>query len=387
MYRKFPSTLSIQPPDAPYSGYLVITDEEAEAQDTFCWGLCKRKKVKKLPFPQDRILTIVYSSEYGETTATKVLFIPVLDKPLSSNRYYVIRARGKYKGKAYKCSREEDVMACCFNEMLTDRKPKPFNLKDLYQQVKIHSHQSGGFFAKSIAPNGIPPKVLRRKGWKVQSSSLYRIRLSEALGLDTSLRALVPDFNFPIFRKRSASVIVGKWYCPFIFVREKGRLKHQMKKSMFYSMTLEQKWEEIYSCVNIVDEENDVVIVNANVQREVILVAGKEAVNDDRNSHNNNGFIWFKVGNQNGRRRVVGVGLNSAIVENVKWVQEEGGWVNNGTEREVRVERVEQIRSENGWQRFGCYVLVESFVLRRMDGSMVLKWDFRHTDKIQCKWE
>ena len=100
MYRKSPSTLSTKPPDAPYSGYLVITDEEAEAQDTFCWGLCKRKKVKKLPFPQDRILTIVYSPEYGETTATKVLFIPVLDKPLSSNRYYVIRAKGKYKGYA-----------------------------------------------------------------------------------------------------------------------------------------------------------------------------------------------------------------------------------------------------------------------------------------------
>ncbi|KAK4542842.1 hypothetical protein RGQ29_033174 [Quercus rubra] len=386
MYRKSPSTLSTKPPDAPYSGYLVITDEEAEAQDTFCWGLCKRKKVKKLPFPQDRILTIVYSPEYGETTATKVLFIPVLDKPLSSNRYYVIRAKGKYKGKAYKCSREGDVMACCFSEILSDRKPKPFNLKDLYQQVKIHSHQSGGFFAKSIAPDGIPPKVLRRKGWKVRSSSLYRIHLNEALGLDTSIRALYPDFNFPIFRKRSAPVIVGKWYCPFIFVREKGRLKHQMKKSMFYSMTLEQKWEEIYSCGNVVDGDNDVVIVNADVQREVSLVSGKEAVKDDRNIHNN-GFIWFKVDNQNGRRGVVGVGLSSAIVENVKWVQEEGGWVNNGAEREVRVERVEQIRSENGWLRFGCYVLVESFVLRRMDGSLVLKWDFRHTDKIRCKWE
>ena len=102
MYRKSPSTLSMEPPDAPYSGYLVITDEEAEAEDSFCWGICKRKKVKKLPFPQDKILTIFHSSEYGETTATKVWFLPVLDKPLSSNRYYVIRAKGKYKG--YVCS-------------------------------------------------------------------------------------------------------------------------------------------------------------------------------------------------------------------------------------------------------------------------------------------
>jgi hypothetical protein len=102
MYRESPSTLSMEPPDAPYSGYLVITDEEAEAQDSFCWGICKRKKVKKLPFPQDKFLTIIHSSEYGETKATKVWLLPVLDKPLSTNRYYVIRAKGKYKG--YVCS-------------------------------------------------------------------------------------------------------------------------------------------------------------------------------------------------------------------------------------------------------------------------------------------
>ncbi|KAG2709989.1 hypothetical protein I3843_04G004400 [Carya illinoinensis] len=386
MYRKSPITLSEQPPDAPYSGYLVITDEEAEAADSFCWGICKRKRVKKLPFPQDKILTIFYSSEYGETTTTKVLFIPVLDKPLSSNRYYVVRAKGQYKGKVCKCSREMDVMTCCFSDTLRDKRAKPFNLRDLYQQVQIHSHQSGGFFAKSIAPDGIPPKFLRKKGWKVRGSSFNRVRLGEALGLDASLRELLPDFNFPIFRKRSASVVVGKWYCPFIFVREKTRVRRQMKKTMFYTMTLEQKWEEIYSRGKANSEDN-VVIVNADVQREVTLVARQEAVKDDR--HAQNGFIWFRVDNsQNGRRarRVVGVGLSYAIVENMRWVQEAGGWV-NGAEREVKVERVEQITSESEWQRFGCYVLVESFVLRRMDGSLVLKCDFRHTHRTRCKWE
>lgn len=98
MYRKSPSTLSIKPPDAPHSGYMVITDEEAESKDTSCWGLCKRGKVKKLPFPQDKILTIVYTSDYQEATTTKVWFIPVLDQPLSSNCYYVIRANGRHKG-------------------------------------------------------------------------------------------------------------------------------------------------------------------------------------------------------------------------------------------------------------------------------------------------
>lgn len=102
MYRESPSTLEMKPPDGPYSGCLVITDEEADAQDTLCWascGLCKRKKVKKLPFPQDKILTIVYTSDqYHDTRTTNVWFIPVPDQPLSSNCYYVIRAKGRHKG-------------------------------------------------------------------------------------------------------------------------------------------------------------------------------------------------------------------------------------------------------------------------------------------------
>lgn len=101
MYRKSPSTLSTPPPDNPYSGYLVLTDEEADAQDTLCWtscGLCKRKSVKKLPFPQDKILRVSYTSRYIETYTTKVWFLPVPGKPLSSNCYFVIRATGKHKG-------------------------------------------------------------------------------------------------------------------------------------------------------------------------------------------------------------------------------------------------------------------------------------------------
>lgn len=101
MYRKSPSTLSIEPPDAPYAGYLVLTDEEADSQDTLCWiscGICKRKRVKKLPFPQDKILSVIYTSEYNETYTTKVWFLPVPGKPLSSNCYFVVRAKGRHKG-------------------------------------------------------------------------------------------------------------------------------------------------------------------------------------------------------------------------------------------------------------------------------------------------
>ena len=283
-------------------------------------------------------------------------------------------------------------MSCCFRDVSRDKKPKPLNFKDIYQQVKIYHHHSGGFFAKSVAPYGLPPKFLRRKGWKVRCSSLNRLRLSEALGLDTSLRAQLPNFNFPIFNIRSPSVVVGKWHCPFPFVRDRStKPKTQMKKSIFYTLTLEQWWEEVFSCGNVDNnnQENSVT-VNAYVEREVYLVAGMEAVRENRSGHG--GFSWFKVYNPNGRRGVLSVGLSSAIVEHIKYVLEEGGWV-NGDEREVKVERVEEHSSssssnnDNRWRKFGCYVLVESFSLRKLDGSLVLKCSFRHTQRIKCKWE
>lgn len=398
MYRRSPSTLSMPPPDGPYSGYLVITDEEAEAEDTCCWRLCRRKKVKKLPFPQDKIFSVTHASEYEQTSSTKVWFLPVPDHPLASNRYYVIRAKGRQKGKAYKCSREADIVTCCFTDILNDQRPKPFNLKDLYQIFKIHSHQSGGFFARSITPDGIPPSFLRKKGWRIRTSGSYRsCKLSEALGVDAPLREKLPDFNFPISRKRSPPVTVGRWYCPFIFVRDNGtRVKHQMKKSMYYSMTLEQRWEEVYTCGNDhhhekSDEGDDngggggggVFIVNVCVEREVVLVSGMEATRNG--STDANGFFWYRAYDAYNKRRA-NVGLSSAIVEHMRWVQEAGGWAyGHGRERVVRVR--EEARCQSEWLRFGCYVLVESFCLRTLDGKLVLRYDFRHTHKVKCKWE
>ncbi|XP_044478970.1 uncharacterized protein LOC123205959 [Mangifera indica] len=381
MYRNFPSALSVEPREGPYSGFLVITDEEAEAEDSFCWGACKFRSVKRLPFPQDKLLTVVHSSDYQEISKTKVLFIPVLDQPLSSNRYYVIRAKGKYKGQACKSSRENDMGICCFNNIINDEKPKPFDHRNIYQQFKIHRYQWHNFFAKSAATDGLPPRFLRKKGWEVRNSRLVRSRLSEALGLDNSLRALLPSFDFSISSKRSNSNVVGTWYCPFIFVREKARLRHQMKRSVFYKMTLEQRWEEIVSCQN---NGSNVVNVNTMVKREASSVFGMEALRDNRENHA--GFVWFIVYDRNRVKRA-SVGLSVAIVEKMRWVEEEGGWVGGGREKEVRVQRVEENTSESGWQRFGCYVLVESFALRRMDETLVLRCKFIHTQHIKCKWE
>ncbi|KAL4303782.1 hypothetical protein GQ457_10G027810 [Hibiscus cannabinus] len=78
---------------------------------------------------------------------------------------------------------------------------------------------------------------------------------------------------------------------------------------------------------------------------------------------------------------MAGVGLSLVIVERMKWEEERSGW-KGGHERLKKMEK-------NGgvWNKFGCYVLVERFVLRRMDGSLVLTYDFKHTHVVRNKWE
>lgn len=98
LYRSSPESLSQPPPDGPNSGYLVILDEEAET--SCCFGLCKGCYVCDLPLPQNKNLTINYS-EGEHNVQYHVLFVPVLNQPLSSNQYYVIRRKGKHKGYVY----------------------------------------------------------------------------------------------------------------------------------------------------------------------------------------------------------------------------------------------------------------------------------------------
>ncbi|XP_077236560.1 uncharacterized protein LOC143878130 [Tasmannia lanceolata] len=352
LYRKSPEAAVMSPPEGPNSGYLVLFDEESEAEAT----------IRDLPFPQNKILTVKYTKSQGKTQHThsdKVLFIPVMDQPLSSNRYYVIRADGKHQGKASTCSREEDIGTCCFCNYVRDVKPPPLTHMNIYQQVEIVPRRLSGYFtAKSVAQDGFPPEFLRRKGWRVYTSTPRDCQLGEAHGINVSLRICLPDFNFPISNKRSSSMVVGKWYCPFMFFGEEGSLKDQMKKSLFYEMSMEQLWEEVHMCENDGSQGN-FVEVNASVRREIAWLHGEEAVQED--------YL--------------------AIVERMRWEEVRGGWV-EGKEMDVKVERVEEFGGGGGgWKKFACYVLVERFVLRRMDGSVVLTYDFRHTHRAQCKWE
>ncbi|CAK9157332.1 unnamed protein product [Ilex paraguariensis] len=384
-YISFPESLSL-PPEGPNSGYLVIQDEESETYT--CFGLCKDRFLADLPFPQNKDLTLRYSSGAGENQSVSrddVSFIPVLNLPLSSNRYYAIKPHGNHKGEAYASSREEDTVTCCFGLSSRDVKSRPLDPHDTYQQFEIALYETccnpnGNFFAKSVAPDGFPPYILRRKGWQVYGKTPKDYELGEASGLNSALRARLPEFNFPMSYKSSEGVVVGKWYCPFVFIKD-GPLRDQMKRSMFYEMTLEQRWEQIFASENNSSEGNS-VFVDFAVQTEVVLVAGKEAVWNERDVVD--GAIWFTSFGNVGEG--VSVGLRVEIVERMKWEQGRAGWV-GGEDRLASVKRVEEFGGIGGWRKFGCYVLVERFVLKRMDGSLVMTYDFKHTHHIKSKWE
>ncbi|GAU48520.1 hypothetical protein TSUD_242980 [Trifolium subterraneum] len=454
-YKKSEEALSLPPPEGPNSGILVIQDNDLEP--TSCFGLGQYHEVKGLPFPQNMNLELFYRSGISLNRTTRyhnVAFIPVLNQPLSSNKYYVIHLHGKKRGavrseyklvlysdprvlqpvvtvkivstdnqcsnhlitsdvrlttwfgllvlawdlrvysslrEAYINSREEDVETFCFYNSVSEVPLHPLDISDIHQEFEIYPRRSkvtlrSGFSAKSVAEDGYPPRFLSRR-WKVSASTSSNDScLGEASGADDSLRSNKPEFKVSIANKCSGSVVVGKWYSPFMFIKEGTHrtLKEEMRKSMFYEMTLEQKWEQIFTCEND-GKKGNTVNVDAVVQKEVVVIAGWEAMVDDNIMDVAENFLWFNSFNNVGEKN--SVGLSTAIVERMKWEQEKVGWI-GGKEKEFRVKKVEEFEgSVNGWKKFGCYVLVETFVIKRLDGSIVLTYAFKHSHQLRTKWE
>ena len=275
------------------------------------------------------------------------------------------------------------MKTCCFGFCILDtgKKTEPFNPKNVYQQFEIRKgDRRDSYVAKSVAPEGTPPSFLSREVWEVSALTTTDFELKEAAGIDRNLRARLPDFHFPLSQRSSAPVAVGNWYCPFMFIKE-GKLKDQVSISRYYGMKLEQRWEQIFAS-EYNSSDGYSVVVNAVVQRETVAVAGREAAPDSRNTVD--GVMWFRSSGDVGGGTSVGLSLE--IVEGMKWERERGGWL-GGDETEVTVKRVEGFGGIGGWKKFGCYVLVERFVLTRMDGSLVLTYDIKHTHQIRSKWE
>ncbi|XP_020083158.1 uncharacterized protein LOC109706624 [Ananas comosus] len=380
IFKAFPETAFQPPPEGPSSGYLVHKDEVSDGGDSACcWGLCEGTRVRDLPFPQNRILTVRYSEQQGENSShysAVVFFIPVLDKPLSSNHYYVVVGKGKDKGKIYTCSKEEDMSTWCFCQCINDVKPSPFDHRNIYQQMEIVP-KKGKFTAKSAAPDGFAPWLFRKKYWRVYAAQPENYSLSDALGLDIALRSRPLKLDFPITVEDTPKSAIGKWYCPFFFVKENRSFKEQMSNAMFYEISLEQIWEQIYAKGNFYGDCANVVEVNTSVQSKRVTVNGEVAVE----AADVDGFVWFA--NVVSRRESFGLSL--AVWNRMRLEQSREGWVDAGEER---VERVEEFGGGlNGWKRFGCYVFVERYVFKRMDGILAFTFDFLHNRKVRTKWE
>ncbi|CAH2037924.1 unnamed protein product [Thlaspi arvense] len=372
-------SLSKALPEGPSSGVLVIQDEESKP--TCCFGSCYDGELRGLPFPQNAKVTVTYRTGTGQNRRSyhdPVLFIPVLDHPLSSNRYYVIKRRGKHSGEASVSAKEEDRVPCCFCfTYVPEAKPQKADPYDIYQQFEIHQTKpsSRRYYATTVAPGGIPPEFLKRKYWTIGYSNSQDFGLTDdAKGINTKLRSELPnDLN--------TSVVVGKWYVPFIFVKERDA-KYQIKSSTYYIMTLKQRWEEVYSCENVNqnDEEGEVA-VDVEVETEVVKLEGEET---NLRETSGDGVVWFSV--LRDERQDKKVGLGSVVVERMKWEEEKFGWSNNGERSNIK--RSERFKGGSShWKNYKCYVLVESFELKRMDGSLVLTYEFRHVDKLKSKWD
>lgn len=281
-----------------------------------------------MPIPQNKKLTVRYESGAAENRSVSsedVMFIPVLNKPLSSNQFYAIKHHGKRKGQAFTCSKEEDKQTFCFCRCVRDVKPKPLDPEEPYQQFEICPYDTscnakGNFFAKSLAPDGFPPYFLRRKGWHLLAETPKSFKLNhDALGLNAELRQQLPGFNFTPSCKSSEVVVVGKWYCPFMFIKDGTELKEQMKRSMFYEMTLEQRWEQFFTCQNDKINEGNSVLVDVALDTEVVLIAGtNKATWDDKNAVE--GVIWFRSYGKDGNE-ATSLGLSREIVQRMKWEQ------------------------------------------------------------------
>ncbi|KAL0797766.1 hypothetical protein Bca101_052940 [Brassica carinata] len=363
-------------PEGPNSGVLVIQDDESKP--TCCFGSCYDGELKGLPFPQNAELTVIYRTGNGQSKHTyhdPVLFIPIPGQPLFLNRYYVIKRRGKHSGGASASAFEEDRVPCCFCfSYVPEAKPQEADPYDIYQQFEIHQRRSLSHYntATSVAPNGIPPLFLKRKYWTVRYSNSQDFGLTDdAKGINAKLRSELPkDVN--------TSVVVGKWYVPFIFVKE-GDAKDQMKNSTYYSMTLKQRWEEVYSCSY--NEEESEVVVDVEVETEVAKLEG-EVINLRGTSC---GVVWFSLIRD--ERQDKRIGLGSVVVERIKWEEERFGWLNKGDEVRSSIKRTERFEGGSShWKSYKCYVLVESFELKRMNGSLVLTYEFTHVDKLKSKW-
>jgi hypothetical protein len=354
VFKSHPEAASRPPPEGRNSGYLVMKgDEDGDDDETCCWGQCGGTRVRDLPFPQDRVLTLRYTEHHGESSTTytdSVVFVPVPDAPLASNRYYAVVATGKRKGLVRTCSSEEDMTPCCFCRCISDVKPRPFDPADVYQQIEIIQRRRGRFTAKAVAADGFPHFLYRKKYWRVYATKTKNhFDLGDAPGINSALRSRqLADASLPT----AMSTAVGKWYCPFYLVKEDGvSPSEQMDRGPFYEVALEQSWEPIHVGSNL---HSTRVLFGGSLEARQVVSSGAERHGD--------GYVWFRAAAGQS------VGVCASVWERMRWEEYRGGWVDE---------------EEEAGTVAGRSVLVERFIVKRMDGSVVVAFDFMHLNKVR----
>jgi len=97
---------------------------------------------------------------------------------------------------------------------------------------------------------------------------------------------------------------------------------------------------------------------------------------------NSDGVVWFGVS------ETQKIGIGSVVLERMKWEEERFGWSKKGNELKSSIKRTEKFEGGGPqWKSYRCYVLVETFELKKTDGSLVLTYEFRHVDKLKSKWD
>lgn len=93
--------MSVPPPEGPNCGYLVISDDDMGIRQKQRNNNNSRvnwrgeERILHLPIPQNKDFNVC---PYNDEDNYRVIFIPVLNHPLSSNRYYVITRQDPNKG-------------------------------------------------------------------------------------------------------------------------------------------------------------------------------------------------------------------------------------------------------------------------------------------------
>ncbi|XP_025821913.1 uncharacterized protein LOC112897734 [Panicum hallii] len=364
LFKSHPEAASRPPPEGRNTGYLVVkgADDDGDDGETCCWGTCGGTRVRDLPFPQNRVLTVRYTEQHGESSTTyadAVVFVPVPDQPLASNRYYPIIATGRHKGLVRACSREEDMVPCCFCRCISDVEPRPFDPADIYQQIEVVPRRRGRFTARAVAPDGFPYFLYRKRCWRVYASRPKDFDLGEARGLDAALRSRQlsdPSILDALPAPTTDTAAVGKWYSPFFLVKEAGvEPREQMERSAFYEVTLEQRWEPVRPDGGVSKVASNRALVGGSV----------EAKQEVGSSRYGDAYVWFRAA-ATGQR----VGVCETVWERMRWEEYRGGWVDE---------------EEDAGKVAGGSVLVERFVVKRLDGSVVVAFDFAHLNKVRAK--